>query len=101
MSCGRVSYRSGDQQSAGLWSLRPAATTLGNKSEITNVKSSWMLWWEGGEVDRFKQYTFLHRQTNLKESWLYTFQTCSLENVPELHRIKSNKMRSTNLVQMN
>ena len=39
MSCGCVSYRCGDQQSAGLWLLRLVAAALGNHSTITHAES--------------------------------------------------------------
>ena len=38
MSCGCVSYRCGDQQSAGLWLLRLVAAALGNHKTITNAE---------------------------------------------------------------
>lgn len=37
MSCGRVSYRSGDRQSAGLWLVRLVAEEFGNPSTTVNV----------------------------------------------------------------
>lgn len=40
MSCGCVSYRCGDQQSAGLWLLRLVAAELGNYKTLTNAESS-------------------------------------------------------------
>lgn len=40
MSCGCVSYRCGDQQSAGLWLLRLVATEFGNHSTVTKAESS-------------------------------------------------------------
>lgn len=55
MSCGCVSYRCGDQQSAGLWLLRLVAAELGNHSTITHAESSM------NKKKKEQRTTFLHR----------------------------------------
>lgn len=44
MSFGCVSYRSGDQQSAGFWLLRLVATMLGNPDTIVNAWQQYEVW---------------------------------------------------------